>query len=129
VLTRVDVVNNRFAVLRAGTEEASGGAQLAEEVIWWAVHCEDGGGAPTAALSPALAGHLGAPSPIAVAEGLCLAKIAPQRLLLASAARRDVACAPRCPAGEASGLPRDLVLARTLTGPHRRECGGRRRPF
>jgi N-acetylglucosamine kinase-like BadF-type ATPase len=111
---RVSVVNDTFAVLRAGTDEPrgvavvcgagincvgllpngraarflalgritgdwGGGADLAEEVMWWAVRCEDGRG-PSTALSPAVAGHFGAPSAIAVAEQLHLGGIARHRL-------------------------------------------------
>ena len=111
---RVDVVNDTFAVLRAGTDEPrgvavvcgagincvgllpdgrtarflalgritgdwGGGADLAEEVMWWAVRCEDGRG-PWTALAPAVAAHFGAPSAIAVAEQVHLGVASRHRL-------------------------------------------------
>jgi len=111
---RVDVVNDTFAVLRAGTDEPrgvavvcgagincvgllpdgrtarflalgritgdwGGGADLAEEVMWWAVRCEDGRG-PSTALSPAVAEHFGVASATAVAEQVHLGAIPPARL-------------------------------------------------
>jgi N-acetylglucosamine kinase-like BadF-type ATPase len=111
---RVDVVNDTFAVLRAGTDEPrgvavvcgagincagllpdgrtarflalghltgdwGGGAELAEEVMWWSVRAEDGRG-PATALSSATAAHFGTSSATAVAEQVHLGRIAQHRL-------------------------------------------------
>ncbi|MDI5962167.1 N-acetylglucosamine kinase [Streptantibioticus silvisoli] len=69
----------RFPALGMITGDWGGGGSLALEVMWHAVRAEDGRGAETA-LAPAVAGHFGLPTAMAVAEAVHLGALSKERL-------------------------------------------------
>ncbi|WP_035842107.1 N-acetylglucosamine kinase [Kitasatospora azatica] len=69
----------RFPALGQLTGDWGGGGGLAIEAMWHATRAEDGRGEPTA-LAPAIAGHFGLPSAVAVAETVHLGEIGSERL-------------------------------------------------
>ncbi|MFF7991592.1 N-acetylglucosamine kinase [Kitasatospora xanthocidica] len=69
----------RFPALGELTGDWGGGSGLAITSMWHAVRAEDGRGGPTA-LAPAIAGHFGLPSAVAVAEAVHLGHLPSTRL-------------------------------------------------
>ncbi|WP_320782940.1 N-acetylglucosamine kinase [Streptomyces sp. CRN 30] len=91
---RPDGRTARFPAVGRISGDRGGGADLAEEALWWAARAEDGRGEPTA-LARALPAHFGLGSMYALIEALHLGHIPPARrhdlapVLFATAADGD----------------------------------------